>query len=186
MVEAADADIAAAIADRFPSINLIGNYGRVNQDIAAGLIEGDFWSLLGNFTMPIFDAGRRRAEVDRNKAVARERVAAYQQAALNAFREVEDALARNRETELRIESLEETEQATGATLRLTLDRYLFGVTDYLPVLTSQRAHFEAQSRLLSARRQLITARIGLARALGGDWMAAEITRRKTAQQDEKL
>ncbi|NIQ94855.1 MAG: TolC family protein, partial [Desulfuromonadales bacterium] len=79
LIEAADADVAAAIADRFPSINLLGNYGTSSQDFSTGLIEGDFWSYLGNLTLPIFDAGRRRAEVARNKAVARERVASYQQ-----------------------------------------------------------------------------------------------------------
>lgn len=185
LIEAADADVAAAIADRFPTINLIGRYGTSRQDFSTGLIDGDFWSFLGNLTLPIFDAGRRRAEVDRNKAVVRERVAAYQQKALNAFREVEDALAENRETELRILSLEETEKATGATLRLSLDRYFYGVTDYLPVLTAQRSHFEVQSRLLSARRQLISARISLARALGGEWMSTEIEKRKTAKQEDK-
>jgi len=186
LIEAADANVAAAIADRFPSINLIGSYGTTSRDFSTGLIEGDFWSFLGNFTLPIFDAGRRRSEVDRNKAIVRERVAAYQQAALNAFREVEDALAQNRETELRIVSLEETERATNATLRLSLDRYTYGITDYLPVLTVQRSHFEAQSRLLSARRQLISARIALARSLGGEWMSVEIEKRQTAKQDDKL
>jgi len=184
-VEAADANVAAAIADRFPSINLIGSYGRSSQDFSTGLIEGNFWSFLGNLAMPVFDAGRRRAEVDRNKAIARERVAAYQQAALNAFKEVEDALVNNRETELRITSLEETEEATGATLRLSLDRYYYGITDYLPVLSAQRSHFDAQSRLLSARRQLVSARISLARALGGEWMKGEIEKRESAERDDK-
>ncbi len=185
LIEAADANVAAAIADRFPSINLIGNYGTTSQDFSTGLIEGDFWSFLGNLTLPIFDAGRRRAEVDRSKAIARERVAAYQQAALQAFKEVEDALVNNRETELRIESLEETREATGATLRLSLDSYFYGVTDYLPVLSAQRAHFETQSRLLTARRQLISARVSLARSLGGEWMKDEIGKRQTAEQDDK-
>ena len=185
LVEAADADVAAAIADRFPSINLLGSYGTSSQDFATGLVEGDFWSYLGSLTLPIFDAGRRRSEVERNKAVARERVAAYQQAALTAFKEVEDALVNNRETELRIASLVDTEAATGATLRLSLDRYFYGVTDYLPVLSAQRLHFDTRSRLLTARRQLISARISLARALGGEWMQYEIEKRQTAKQDDK-
>ncbi|PLY02174.1 MAG: hypothetical protein C0623_04090 [Desulfuromonas sp.] len=185
MIEAADADVAAAIADRFPSINLIGRYGYTSQEFSSGLIEGDFWNFLGNITLPLFDAGRRRAEVERNRAVARERVAAYQQAVLNAFREVEDALAENRETELRLASLIETEDATASTLRLSLDRYNFGITDYLPVLSAQRAHFEAQSRLLSVRRELVSARISLARSLGGEWMATEIDKRTAEKQEDK-
>ena len=183
LVEAADASVAAAIADRFPSINLIGRYGSSRQDLSTGLIEGDFWRLLGNLTMPLIDAGRRRAEVSKSRAVVRERVAAYQQAVLEAFQEVEDALADNRETEQRIASLVRMEEATGSTLRLALDRYNLGVTDYLPVLTAQRGHFEARSRLLTARRQLLSARISLARALGGEWMMEEIEQRNAKQDN---
>jgi NodT family efflux transporter outer membrane factor (OMF) lipoprotein len=182
-VEAADANVAAAIADRYPSINLLGSYGHSRQDFSTGLIEGDFWSLLGSLTLPVIDAGRRRAEVERNQAVVRESVAAYQQALLNAFRDVEDALSSSQASEARIIGLIDTEQATGSSLRLSLDRYLFGVNDYLPVLTAQRNHFEARSRLLTARRELISSRISLLRALGGTWMHDEIEERFISEQD---
>lgn len=184
-VEVADAEVAVAIAERFPSINLLGNFGQTRQDFSTGLIEGDFWSLLGSLTMPVFDAGRRKAEVDRSKFRLQEAVAAYQQAVLNAFREVEDALAGNQTTEVRITRLIETTDATGSALRLSLKRYMLGVSDYLPVLTAQRNDFEAQSALLTARRQLVSARISLARALGGRWMDSQIERRLASQSGVK-
>ncbi|MDT8419403.1 MAG: efflux transporter outer membrane subunit [Desulfuromonadales bacterium] len=183
-VEAADARIATAIAERFPRVNLLGSYGRSSQDVAAGLIEGNFWNFLGQLAMPVVDAGRRKAEVERSRAVLEQAVAAYQQQVLIAFREVEDALARNRTTELRIEQLSATELSTAATLRLATNRYRSGLSDYLPVLTAQRFHFEAQSRLLSARQQLLTERISLARALGGSWMSAEIANRLNSEKAE--
>ncbi len=58
------------------------------------------------------------------------------------------------------------------------------MTDYLPVRNAQRNHFDARSRLLAARRELISARIELARALGGGWMDDAITKRY-AKQDDK-
>ena len=183
-IEAADSEVAAAIAARFPALNLAAGYGSTRQEFATGLIKGEFWSFLGSLSAPVFDAGRRKAEVARTRAVVRERVAAYQLAALTAFREVEDALSTDRETELRIASLEETGRATAATLRLALDRYLHGVADYLPVLTAQRADFELQSRLLAARRGLISNRISLARALGGDWMSAAMQTRQLLSKDD--
>lgn len=184
-VEAVDAQVAAAIADRFPAINLFASAGHTRQDFAAGLLKGDFWSLLGSFTAPVFDAGRRKSEVERTRAVVREAVAGYQQQVLNAFREVEDALANNQATESRVARLVETEAATSASLRLSLDRYLYGLTDYLPVLTAQRSQFETQSRLLSVRRQLLSDRISLGRALGGDWMNATIEQRLATSEDKK-
>ncbi|TNF48353.1 MAG: efflux transporter outer membrane subunit [Deltaproteobacteria bacterium] len=184
-VEAADYRVAAAIADRFPSISFSGGYGSLRQDVTAGLIKGEFWSLLGNLAMPIVDGGRRRAEVDRKEAALREAVANYQQKVLTAFQEVEDALVNNSATEQRVERLAETAQATGATLRLSTDRYLAGLVDYLPVLTAQRTDFDVSSRLLAARRQLLAERISLARALGGDWMNDQMISRLQIEEDKK-
>ena len=83
----------------------------------------------------------------------------------------------NRTTEETIRRLKDEEAAAGASLRLATDRYLDGLSDYLPVLTAQALHFDVQSRLLSARRQLLSDRISLARALGGSWMDHGIKKR---------
>ncbi len=184
-VEAADERVAAAIADRFPSISLSGGYGTLRQDVTAGLLTGEFWSLLGNLTMPIVDGGRRRAEVDRQEAALREAVALYQQTVLAAFKDVEDALANNYATAQRVAQLAATAQSTSASLRLSTDRYLAGLDDYLPVLTAQRSDFETRSNLLSARKQLLVDRISLARALGGSWMREEMNLRLQNEEGGK-
>lgn len=183
-LRAADAEIAAALADRLPSVSLLGSIGHQRQDFSTGLIEGNFWNLAAQLAAPLVDGGRRRAEVERNRAVLRERVAVYRQSVLDAFREVEDALAANRTGEERVLLLQESEKVTGASLRLSLERYLLGISDYLPVLTAQRNHFQVQSDLLTSRRQLISERISLARALGGEWMNDEIDRRFAVERGE--
>jgi outer membrane protein TolC len=114
--------------------------------------------------------------VDRTRAVFRENLAVYHRSVLTAFREVEDALAAGRTGEERIARLRQSEEASAAALRLALDGYLQGLSEYLPVLTAQGLHFNAQSQLLTARRQLIADRITLARALGGAWMEEEMTK----------
>ena len=184
-VAAADERVAAAIADRFPSISLSGGYGTLRQDVTAGLLTGEFWSLLGNLTMPIVDGGRRRAEVDRQEAALREAVALYQQTVLTAFKDVEDALANNYATARRVAQLAATAQSTSASLRLSTDRYLAGLDDYLPVLTAQRSDFETRSNLLTARKQLLVDRISLARALGGSWMREEMNLRRQNEEGGK-
>jgi NodT family efflux transporter outer membrane factor (OMF) lipoprotein len=180
-VQASDARIAAAIADRFPNINLLGNYGLLRSDMGFATVTGSFWDILISVSQPLWDGGRRRAEVERARAVFEEILARYHQTVLTAFREVEDALVGNRTTEDTILRLEEREEATAAMLRLSLENYLQGLSDYLPVLTAQGLHFEAESQLLAARRQLFSERIGLARALGGDWMKEELVQRLTSE-----
>jgi outer membrane protein TolC len=182
-IEAADARVAATVAERLPSISLSGSLGALRQEVTSGLIKGDFWSLLANLAMPVIDGGRRRAEVERQEAQLAEAVAGYQQAVLNAFRDVEDALVNNAATGQRSIRLAKTARVTEATLRLSTDRYLSGLTDYLPVLSAQRADLEAQRQLLSARRQLLADRISLARALGGEWMREMIDKRLKSEED---
>jgi NodT family efflux transporter outer membrane factor (OMF) lipoprotein len=173
-VSARDADIAAAIAERFPSINLIGSYGLSQSDLTGTLISGDFWSLLLKLSQPLLDGGRRKAEVERNRALFTEALAAYQMTVLRSFQDVENALNANRTLAERIEHLSDQESATRAAQRLALDRYLNGLSDYLPVLAAQIFHFSSQSQLLTAKRQLISQRISLARAIGGSWMAEQL------------
>lgn len=184
-LKAADARIAGAIADRFPSFNLMGSYGNSSTAFSTGNISGVFWNALVSLSQPLLDGGRRRAEVERSRAVFRQNLARYHKTVLTAFQEVEDALVRNRTTEERIARLEEQVKATGASQRLSKDRYLLGLSDYLPVLTAQGLHFSAESQLLAARRQLISDRISLARALGGDWMEKTVAHRSAPDRGER-
>jgi outer membrane protein TolC len=112
--------------------------------------------------------------VARNQAQFAELVASYQKTVLQGFQEVEDALSGNRTTAAKIVQLQERQNATSAAQRLSLDRYLNGLSDYLPVLSAQIFNFNARSQLLAAQRQLLSQRISLARALGGDWMAKQL------------
>jgi len=183
-VQAGDAKVAEAIADRFPSFNLLGNYGRSRTSLGSGDVTGIFWNLLASAALPVIDGGRRKAEVDRTEAAFRESLARYRKVVLSSFQEVENALVNNRTTEERIRQLEQQVTATGGALRLSLDRYLLGLSDYLPVLTAQNADFTARSQLLAAKRQLLSDRISLARALGGDWMEEEMEIRRKASTRE--
>jgi len=127
--------------------------------------------------LPVIDWGRRKAEVERTQAAFQEQLDRYRQTVLVAFKEVEDALVSNRKTEEQIEWLQDEETAADSALRLASDRYLDGLSDYLPVLTAQGLFFDVQNRLLSTRRQLVSDRVSLVRALGGNWMDVYIKER---------
>jgi len=177
-LQATDARVGAAIAERFPSFNLVADYGGADSELGSLLDSPNiFWNLLVNLAQPLIDGGRRKAEVDRTRALFRENLGFYHQTVLQAFQEVEDALVQERTGTRRIEFLEERVTATAGSLRLSTDRYLQGLSEYLPVLTAQISHAEAQSALLATKRQRIVARISLARALGGSWMDSFVEER---------
>ncbi len=185
LLRSADAEVAAAIAERLPSLDLTANYGFLQTDFGIGAITGNFWQLIVQPALPLLDGGRRRSEVARSRAVVRERLAGYRQAVLDAYREVEDALVANQTAEQRIEYLTITAAATTASLRLALQNYLHGINDYLPVLSAQRNDFQIQRELLAARRQLVSARISLSRALGGKWMNQQISQRHSNRREQE-
>lgn len=175
---ARDERIAAAVADRFPAFNLTGSYGGASEKLRTVLDSPNIlWNVLLQAAQPLLDAGRRKAEVDRAQAVFMEQLAAYHKTVLTAFSEVEDALARMQTSEERIAMLRETVSASGSSLRLAIERYLQGLSDYLPVLTEQLRNFSSRSSLLTAQRQLISDRIQLVRAIGGTWMDELIRQR---------
>ncbi len=180
-VRAADAAVAAALADRFPSLRLTGALGVSRTLLDAGTAAGAFWNLLAGLTQPILDGGRRLAEVDRAEAAVREAVAGFRQALLTAVAEVEDALSDNRTTEEQVRRIEDRVAVSEDTLRAATDRYFQGLSDYLAVLTSQALLFDARRDLLAARRQLLSDRVSLVRAVGGSWMDAEMERRFVAR-----
>ena len=184
-LKASDERIASAIADRFPSFNLLGNYGKSSAAFVTDDVVGVFWNLMLNIAQPLFDGQRRSAEVDHVRAIFRENLALYHKAVLGAFQEVEDALAKNRSSEERILLLNDQIIASSNALRLSTYRYMEGLSDYLPVLAAQQSLYESESALLSAKRQLISDRVQLARALGGEWMDPYIEERLTAEKVEE-
>ena len=142
----------------------------MNHGNYADLFKNWFWNLLAGITGPIFDGGRRRAEVERTRAVLEDQVAAYGTTVLTALQEVEDTLAQIKGQEDLVRELSAQVELTDRTWQEARERYINGLSDYLPVLTALTAKQQLQTQLLSAQRQRISLRIQLSRAVGGSRM----------------
>ena len=163
---AADRDAASAFSDQFPRLNLTGSLLNV-ADRPSDLFRDWFVSIGSSLIAPLLDGGQRRAEVDRTAAVTRLRFNEYGQTMLTAFREVEDALARERNQTERIERLKnQVELALRSSERLR-EQYLIGEAEFLDVLTAQTASQRLQRETLSAELDLRLIRVSLYLALAG-------------------
>ena len=132
----------------------------------------DWFVLIGSHLIaPLLDGGQRRAEVDRTAAVVRQRFDEYGQTMLNAFREVEDSLARERYQIERIERLGAQVRFAQLASEQLVKQYLIGDASYLDVLSAIQSQQRLQRGILSARLELILIRIGLYLALAGDFDA---------------
>lgn len=160
---AADADIGAAIADRLPRITLDGSIGL--SDGAA--FSGPVSLIMGGFVQPMLDWGQRKAEVERNRALYEERLAAFTQLYLEAVEAVENALIQESKQREFLSKL----GTQGDLLRQAANaaelRYKQGVDDYQPVISALRELRDVERDLVSEKLNLINIRIDLYRAIGG-------------------
>lgn len=173
-VAAADHRVGAAIAARYPALNLSASTGFQSPDLVE-LFQRWVWSLAANLVAPLFDGGRRSAEVERSEAVLNELVAVYAQVTLTALTEVESALAQEKRQREHVERLLAQLELAHLGYAEAETRYLNGLSTYLEVLTAQRTLQQSEQTLLQARRQLLAHRVQLHRALGGTWMTATVS-----------
>jgi NodT family efflux transporter outer membrane factor (OMF) lipoprotein len=167
-VAAAEFRAGAAAAARFPTVRLTADTGF--QTARSYLFfEQWVWEILGNLSATLFDAGKKAAEVERTQAVVTERLMDYAETALNAVREVEDALTGERFLRQYYDRLENQVRYAEATLEEARFRYVNGLSDYLTVLTYVKALQSLQTSLVMADRDLLVNRVRLYRALGGAW-----------------
>jgi multidrug efflux system outer membrane protein len=172
---AADWQVAAARANRLPSISLTATarYGAAEMDV---LFDNWIFNLAGNLVGPLFDGRRRRAEVARTRAVVDEKVAAYRETVLTAVTEVENALVREEKQMAHIRALERQYDAAQHALVEARERYRNGLSDYLPILTQLLTVQSLERDLLQKRTQRLVYRLSLYRALGGNWPRELVSR----------
>jgi NodT family efflux transporter outer membrane factor (OMF) lipoprotein len=164
---AADQSLDAARAAFMPSISLGIGGGYVNSTLIPE--PAGVFALGGSILAPLYEGGRLRAQA--NAAAARRDEAAYQyrRVALNAFREVEDALAAVRHTTDQERVLREQRASLARTLVQATKRYRAGYSSYLEQLDAERGLLSADLSLVQAGSDCLTATIGLYQALGGGW-----------------
>ncbi|MEC9072711.1 MAG: TolC family protein, partial [Myxococcota bacterium] len=160
--------VGVAIADRFPALRIGGSTGFQDRDISE-LFTNWVWSLAANVVAPLFEGGRRAAEVERTRAVLEERLHQYGGVVLRALGEVEDALSGERRQKEHLSALSTQLDDARATLEEARRRYVAGLVDYLPVLTALQSVQQVERQAVSARRQCLSFRVQLSRALGGAW-----------------
>lgn len=125
------------------------------------------WNLAAGLAQPLFTGQRLQAEIRFSEAKAQEAYHQYQSVALNAFREVEQALAAESRLRDQERALREAVEQTEASRKLAVYSYRQGLIEILTLLDSYRSTLNAQSAHLAVQRQLLNNRINLYLALGG-------------------
>jgi multidrug efflux system outer membrane protein len=169
-LRAANANIGAARAAFFPTIQLTGSDGSASSQLSKLFGAGTgVWSFAPQISVPIFSGGKNNASLASARIGARISVANYEKAIQTAFREVADALvAADSYAHLVTEdaTLISAEQRR---YELATIRYRAGEDSYLNVISAQQDLFNAQQSQIVAQYNRLTSQLSLYKALGGGW-----------------
>lgn len=168
---AANADMEAARAEFFPSLNLTPYIGLNDRSIPAALqFPGAVTvGLLGGITAPIFQQNRIRSGYDQSKAENNMAHYQYQQAVLNGFREVVSNLKRVENLKKKYALKEEETEVLLNSVSIANDLFRGGYASYLEVITAQARALEAELEMTNTRKEVFLSVVDLYRALGGGW-----------------
>ena len=127
------------------------------------------WSFAPQVRVPLFTAGRNRANLEVARVRTRIEVARYEKAIQVAFREVSDALVARATLDEQLEAQTARAAAEQRRFEISETRYRNGVESYLAVLAAQQDLFAAQQQLIDLRLARLVNVVALYKALGGGW-----------------
>ena len=172
-VAAASFDVGSAQAERYPRLSLQGAVGAANFRTGGDNTRLATWTIGPlALTLPVFDAGRRKAGVEAATARYDNAVVVYRAVARQAVREVEESLVTLGSTELRGGDAQVALDGYRDAFRATEDLYKNGLASLLQLEDARRTRLAAENAVVTLQRERNAAWIALYRAAGGGWSTA--------------
>ena len=167
---AATARIGVAVADLFPRLSLTGSAGYQGLKGSELVRPGNqFWTYGPGLTLPIFHGGQIRGNIRVQNALQEQAMITYESTVLTALQDVENAIAAYADAKGARDALTRAVDANREATHISQDLYQKGLTDFLNVLQSEGALYQAEDRLTQNEQQTLTALVAMFKALGGGW-----------------
>jgi multidrug efflux system outer membrane protein len=170
----ANAEIGVSRAAFYPNITLSAVAGSMAAGFGLLSASNTLWMIGASAVAPLFEGGLRRAELQRSWSQYEQTRDNYRTIVLSAFKEVEDGLALTTNLQAQAERQSQAVTEAGKTQTLSLELYVGGVTDYLDVVVAQQTELTALTVKVQVEVSRLQASVGLIRALGGGWSAADL------------
>jgi NodT family efflux transporter outer membrane factor (OMF) lipoprotein len=165
----ANREIGIARAAFFPNVSFRLGGGYEDSGFNLFKLVNSFWSYGSVVSLPIFQGGYRRAQLQQSWSAYRETEDLYRSTVLNAFREVENNLSLTNRLTV---AVNRQDAAVGANLKaqnMTLQLYRGGLASSLEVIYAQLNTLTARIDLVVIKADLLKSSVALIRALGGGW-----------------
>ncbi len=170
-LKAADANIGAARAAFFPSITLTSGLSSSSTELSSLFTSGSgMWNFIPKIEIPIFNAGRNKANLKLAEIRQQQSVVNYEQKIQSAFKDVSDTLALRDSLSQQLESQQRYLDSLQITLQRARGLYASGAVSYIEVLDAERSLFTTQQAILDLTYSRQVNEINLFTALGGGWV----------------
>lgn len=169
-LKGANANIGAARAAFFPTVSLTAGTGVISSDLT-DLFDGGSgsWIFSPSISVPIFTAGKLKAELDVAKIQKEIYVARYEKAIQTAFQEVSDSLVAIETYEEQLVAQKANLEANEQYFRLAKSRYQEGVDSFLTLLDAQRSLYSSKQEYLTVKLAQLENQVVFYKVLGGGW-----------------
>lgn len=175
-VEAASKDVVNAKTQFYPNINLVAFAGFSSIGLSRLLDAGSQqWGVGPALRLPIFDAGRLRANLRGKSADLDGAVESYNAAVIDAVRDVADQVASSQAITRQQTEQRAAQTAAEGAYEIAVQRYKAGLGNYLYVLTAETSVLNQRRQAVDLAARALDTRVGLMRALGGGYSADAAT-----------
>ncbi|MDR0251249.1 MAG: efflux transporter outer membrane subunit [Burkholderiales bacterium] len=165
-----NAQVGMAIADRFPSFSIEGNWGGNATHFSQMLQPANLlFELIGNLALTLFDGGTLSYQQRAAEQAFRQAAAEYRGVVLAAFQDVADTLHAIHSNAASLKAATEAEHAAKVALELVRAQQELGEIGYLELLSAESAYQEAITDLIQAQAERFGSTAALFQALGGGW-----------------
>jgi cellulose synthase (UDP-forming) len=173
-VEAANSGVGAAKAAMLPTISLTALAGGISGDLSSLLSSGNrSWAGVLGVSLPIFDWGRRSANITANEERLAAAMSSYEYAAQVAFRETANALIADDHLRPQLEAQQTRVQSLEKVASISRTRFRSGLEDYFSSQDAQRELYAEQQQLIELQLKQAVNMVNLYKALGGGWSSAQ-------------
>lgn len=158
----------------FPNVGFLASGGYEDNGFNLIRLANSFWSYGSYVSLPLFQGGFRRAQLQQSWAAYRETEDKYRATVLNAFREVENGLSLTNRLSLAAEREGAAVAAAQKTQDLSMELFRGGLSSSLDLLYAQLATLSARIDFVQIKANLLRAEVGLIRSLGGGWSRKQL------------
>lgn len=167
-IEAATQDVANARTQFYPNINLNAFAGWSSIGLEKlTTVKSEQWGVGPAIRLPVFDAGRLRANLRSKTADLDAAVESYNAQVIEAVRDVSDQLASQRASALQQAEQAQAQRSAEAAYSIALQRFEAGLGNYLQVLSAETAVLGQRRAAVDLQARVLDTQVQLIRALGG-------------------